>query len=83
MPMDEITLFLAIVISGLSILLFIVSLFSYIRLQNIKLLLVSLAFFAFIVKGILLILEILNQGRLGMIIDLVVLILLYFAVAKK
>ena len=81
--MDEITLFLAILIVGLSTLLFVLSLVAYIRLQNFKLLLISFAFFAFIIKGSLLITEYLSQGRFGLVIDLIILVLLYFAVAKK
>ena len=38
---------------------------------------------AFIIKGFLQIIEIFSQGRLGLIIDLIILILLYFAVIKK
>lgn len=81
--MDEITLFLSILIAGLSTLLFIVSAASYYRLRVTKLLIINLAFLAFIIKGILLSLEIINQARIGLILDLAVIILLYFAVAKK
>lgn len=81
--MDEITLFLIIVTTGLSALLFIVSAAACFKLRVLKLLIINLAFLAFIIKGFLQIIEIFSQGRLGLIIDLIILILLYFAVIKK
>ncbi|UCH72302.1 MAG: hypothetical protein JSW62_01785 [Thermoplasmatales archaeon] len=81
--MDEITLFLNILIAGFSLLLFIVSIAAYYRLRATKLLLASVAFLAFTVKGLLLITEILSQDRLVLVIDLIVLILLYFSIIKK
>lgn len=81
--MDEITLFLSILIAGLSTLLFIVSAASYYRLRVLKLLIINLAFLAFIIKGILLSLEYISQARFGLILDLTIIILLYFAVVKK
>jgi len=81
--MDEIILFLSIVITGLSALLFVVSAASYIRLKAGKLLIINLAFLAFIIKGFLTIFEYITQSRIGLILDLIIIILLYFAVAKK
>ena len=81
--MEEITLFLSILIAGLSTLLFIVSAASYYRLRVLKLLIINLAFLAFIIKGILLSLEYISQARFGLILDLTIIILLYFAVVKK
>jgi len=81
--MDEITLFLAILITGLAALLFIVSLFSSYRLRNVKFFLIGLAFLALIIKGLLLVFEYTHEDTIGLIIDLVLLILLYFAIVKK
>jgi len=81
--MDEIILFLSIVITGLSALLFVVSAASFYRLRATKLLIINLAFLAFIIKGFLQIFEFITQTRIGLILDLVVIILLYFAVVKK
>jgi hypothetical protein len=81
--MDEITLFLAILITGLSTLLLVISSVSYYRLKLTKLLIINFAFFAFIIKGLLTLFEIITQTRLGLILDLVIIVLLYFAVIKK
>jgi len=81
--MDEITLFLSIVIAGLSTLLFIVSAASYYKIRSTKLLIINLAFLAFIIKGILLIIGYISQHRIGLFLDLAILILLYFAIIKK
>ncbi len=81
--MDEITLFLSILIAGLSAILFIVSMISTARLRKIKLLLVGTAFIAFIIKGLLLTFEYISQDQIGMVLDIVVILLLYFAIIKK
>jgi len=81
--MDEITLFLSIIIAGLSLLLFIVSAIAFYRLRATKLLIINLAFLGFIIKGVLLTLEFISQSRIGLIIDLGIIVLLYFAVIKK
>jgi len=81
--MDEITLFLSIVVAGFSLLLAIVSLVAYYRLKASKLFLVGLAFLAFVVKGALAIAGVLNQDKLTLGIDFVILFFLYFATIKK
>jgi hypothetical protein len=81
--MDEITLFLSMLIIGLASILFIVSSLSSYRLRNFKFFLISFAFLAFILKGFLLIFEFISQDKIGLIIDVVIIILLYFAIVKK
>ena len=81
--MDEITLFLSIIIAGFSLLLAMVSTVAYYRLRAIKLLLVSMAFLAFVVKGVLIVIGIVTQDTLALGIDFVILVLLYFATIKK
>jgi len=83
MPMDEITLFLSIIIAGFSLLLAMVSMVAYYRLRATKLLLVSIAFLAFVVKGVLIVIGIVTQDTLALGIDFVILVLLYFATIKK
>jgi len=70
--------------------LFIVSLLSYKKYKNGKLLFVSLVFFVFLVKGILLSFGLFNEQLAGMIsnpyvglFDLIVLVLLFIATLKR
>ena len=81
--MDEITLFLSIIIAGFSLLLAIVSFVAYHRLKATKLFLIGLAFLAFVVKGVLAVVGILNQDKITLGIDFLILIFLYFATIKK
>jgi hypothetical protein len=81
--MDEITLFLSIVVAGFSMLLALVSFVAYFRLHATKLLLVGMAFSAFVIKGALVVIGFLNQDKLGLIIDFVILVFLYLATIKK
>jgi len=81
--MDEIAMFLSVLISGFSLLLFIVSIVAYKRLRAIKLLFIGIAFFIFLIKGVLLSLEFITQDIYAIIIDFIILILLYLATAKK
>ena len=81
--MDDILLFLSILMAGLSALLLIVSFASYSRLRNIKLLIVGFAFTVFFIKATLLIFEKIAQGDLVIIIDFIIIVLLYFSVVKK
>jgi hypothetical protein len=81
--MDEITLFLSIIIVGFSFLLSIVSFLSYYRLQTTKFFLIGLAFSAFLVKGLLVIIGTLNQDKFTLGIDFLILFFLYFATIKK
>lgn len=83
MLMDEVTLFLSVVIAGFSLLLSIVSFVAFNRLRVFKLLFIGLAFFAFFVKGLLVIGSIIDQSLTGLVIDFAVILLLYFATIKK
>ena len=80
--MEDITLFLAILIVGFSLLLFIISTFAYYRIRNIKFLFVCIAFLMFIIKGLLTITESITQENFVLGLDLIILLLLYFAVIK-
>ena len=70
--------------------MFIISLFSYKRSKNFKILFVSLAFFLFFIKGILLSLglfiteinDIISIQTLG-IFDLLIIVILFIATLKK
>ena len=81
--MDEITLFLSIIIIGFSSLLSIVSYLAYYRLQTTKFFLIGLAFSAFLAKGLLVVAGILNQDKFTLGIDFMILFFLYFATIKK
>ena len=81
--MDDISIFLTIIMAGLAGLLFIVSFASWYRLRNIKFILVCFAFGAFVIKAFLLIFGIIIQDEKAIIIDSIILILLYFSIIKK
>ena len=81
--MNDITLFLTIVMAGLSCILLIVSFASWHRLRSVKFLFVSIAFVGFFIKAILLIFEIIIQDEKAVIIDSIILILLYLSIIKK
>ena len=77
--MDEIKIFASIVISGISLLLFFISLASFKRIREIKLLFISLSFFVFFVKGLLFLFK---ESSL-IFLDLIIIAFLYIAAAKK
>ncbi|KAA0003074.1 MAG: hypothetical protein FE044_02025 [Thermoplasmata archaeon] len=77
---NELVMFSAVVISGLSLLLFIISMLSYSRLREIKLLFISLSFLVFFIKAILFIF--INNRNL-IVMDLLIIAFLYIAAAKK
>ena len=77
---NELVMFSAVVISGLSLLLFIISMLSYNRLREIKLLFISLSFLVFFIKAILFIF--INNRNL-IVMDLLIIAFLYIAAAKK
>ena len=83
MHMDEITLFLSILITGVASLLFIVSIIRAIKLRNLKFSIISTAFLIFAIKGLLLFFEFLAHEKFSMILDLAVIVLLYFAIIKR
>ena len=81
--MDDFTLFLVMVMLGLSGLLFFVSMVSWYRVRHVKFLLVSLAFLAFFFKGVLQLIEFLVQDEKAVMVDFVILILFYVSVVKR
>lgn len=81
--MDDILLLLSILITGFSLLLFFVSMISYLKLRVSKFILIGIAFLGFTIKGILLLFEFISQGQIPLILDLFVIILIYFAIIKK
>jgi hypothetical protein len=84
-----VSLFLVIVMTGLSALLLIVSLVSSYRLHNTKLALISIAFICFFIKGLLLCFQmllsfqIIQQNNVALVIDLIIITALYFAAIKE
>jgi hypothetical protein len=76
---------------GFSLILLSISLVSFRRTKNSKLLLVSIAFLIFLVKAILLITWLVltsslaesNELMVMLVLDLVILLFLYFAIAKR
>jgi hypothetical protein len=75
---------------GLSLILLLVSLISYKRTGSSRLLLVGSAFLVFMVKGILLLAFLLMQSMsessellVLVVMDLIIILFLYFAIAKK
>ena len=81
--MDNIILFLTIIMAGLSGLILLVSFVSWYRIRAVKLVIVSLAFSAFFIKAVLLIFEFIVQDEKSIVIDSIIIILLYLAVVKK
>ncbi len=77
----EILLFSSIVITGLSFLLFFISMVSYIRMGEMKLFFISLSFLFFFIKGIYAIVA--NLTNYLILFDLIIIVLLYIAAAKK
>ena len=81
--MDDIDLFISILISGFSVLMVIVSSAAYVRLKSTKLLLIGIAFFVFFLKSLLLVTGFIVQSRNALIIDLIIIFVLYCATVKK
>ncbi len=82
--------FLTILLAGLSLLLFAVSLLSYRRVGSVKILIVSLAFLAFFMKALVLVgaLMIGSWEEWGMrwellLFDVMIIVLLYLSIARK
>ena len=78
---QEILLFLSVVVAGISLILFIISFISFKRINETKLLFISLAFLFFFIKTIVF-LFIKNNVNI-MLFDLIIIALLYMAAAKK
>jgi hypothetical protein len=89
--MNGIEVFLKIAIMGLGFLLFIIMIMAYSRVKNTKLLFATVAFFLFFIKGLLLTLGLVSVYFFKTfpttieisLIDFLILILLYFGIAKK
>ena len=81
--MDDIELFLSILITGFSFLLMIVSTGAYIRVKSIKFLLIDIAFLCFFIKAILAILSIVYISKIALIIDMIIITLFYVSIVKK
>lgn len=82
--------FLAVLLAGLSLLLLSVSLISYRRIGNVKLLFVSMAFLLFFIKALVLILSLLfnSWSEFGMrwellMLDVIIIVMLYLSIARK
>ena len=80
---EEILLFSSVVMAGLSLLLLVVSLFSFSRLKTTKFLFVTVAFFLFFVKGIVISLQYLEQQTELVVVDLLIIFFLYLTIVKK
>ena len=82
--------FLVVLLAGLSLLLFLVSLVSYRRVGSKKFLLVSLAFLLFFIKALVLIASILMDRweEVGMraeflLLDVIIVVMFYLSIATK
>ncbi|MCD6171780.1 MAG: hypothetical protein J7J36_05150 [Thermoplasmata archaeon] len=78
---QEILLFLSVVVAGISLILFVISLISFKRINEVKLLFISLAFLFFFIKTIVFLF--IKSGIDMMLFDLIIIALLYVAAAKK
>ena len=77
---NELLIFSVVVIAGLSLLLFLISIISYSRLREIKLLFISLSFLIFGIKDILFVY--IRDERI-ILMDLIIIVFLYLAAIKK
>jgi hypothetical protein len=82
--------FLTILLAGLSFLLFVVSILSYRRVQNVKILFVSIAFLLFFIKALVLLVSVISNtwDEFGMrwellLLDVIVIVMLYLSIARK
>lgn len=80
---EEILLFSSVVMAGLSLLLFLVSLLSFYRVRDSKLFFVTLAFFLFFLKGVIISLRFLEQNLYLVVVDLIIILFLYLTIVKK
>jgi hypothetical protein len=69
--------------AGLSLLLFLVSLLSFQRVRDSKLFFVTLAFFLFFLKGVIIALRLLEQNLYLVMADLIIIFFLYLTIVKK
>jgi len=80
---EEILLFSSVVMAGLSLLLFVVSLLSFYRVRDSKLFFVTVAFFLFFFKGVIISLDFLEQSLYLVVMDLFIIFSLYLTIVKK
>lgn len=84
-----ISVFLKVVMTGLTTLLLIVSTASWYRMRSGKLGLISVAFAAFFVKGVIMLFDVfletglIVENNVALIIDLLIIVALYFSAIKK
>ena len=78
---QAILLFLSVVVAGISLILFVISLISFKRINEVKLLFISLAFLFFFIKTIVFLF--IKSDIDMMLFDLIIIALLYVAAAKK
>ena len=83
MVTEDIILLLSILVASFSLLLLIVSTAAYIKTKSIKLLIISIAFSLFFIKGVLLSINYFVQEPIGIILDFIILLMLYYASVKK
>jgi len=89
--MDNLDMFFRVALLGFSLILFAISAVTYKRIESKRLLLVSLAFAMFFVKGLLLTLglfvdsigEIFDSSMLVTMLDFAIMAFLYLSVVKK
>ena len=89
--MNNLEIFFRVALMGFSLILFVISAITYRRVQRTRLLLVSLAFAMFFVKGLMLTLglfidsinDLFQTSVLVTMLDFGIMVLLYFSVVKK
>jgi hypothetical protein len=89
--MDNLKLFFGVALLGFSLILFVISAVTYKRVGRRRLLLVSLAFAMFFVKGLLLTLglfvesigDVFDSSMLVTMLDFAIMVFLYLSVVKK
>ena len=68
-------------VAGISLILFFISIVSFIRMREVKLFFISVALFLFFIKSILAIVY--SLANYLIILDLIIIMMLYMAAAKK
>jgi hypothetical protein len=87
--MQSLDIALAIGISGFSGIMLTISIYSYVKTKVSKLLPVCIAFLLFLIKGLYLVSEMLSRNELStslrivLVLDFIIIIFIYLAIAKK
>ena len=89
--MNNLEIFFRVALMGFSLILFVISAITYRRVQRTRLLLVSLAFALFFIKGLMLTLglfidsigDVFHASVLTTMLDFGIMVFLYFSVVKK